>query len=182
MKNPNLDELSEEELKEYLAKHSDEDLRADMDGGVASDDIDVVAVAEEIQMPAPKKAAKEAEKRRKEEEKRKKNSMAQQPVQKPVKPVVTAPAMPEMKFVPKIEPSIKHITRTETKVIRKPRLDENGKPSSKHGSKAVCVLFVLREPFCKAIMILEQLILTYSQNGTMKRTPSGHRAMYRETR
>ena len=58
----------------------------------------------------------------------------------------------------------------------------NGKPSSKHGSKAVCVLFVLREPFCKAIMILEQLILTYSQNGTMKRTPSGHRAMYRETR
>lgn len=32
------------------------------------------------------------------------------------------------------------------------------------------------------IMILEQLILTYSQNGTMKRTPSGHRAMYRETR
>ena len=56
----------------------------------------------------------------------------------------------------------------------------NGKPSSKHGSKAVCVLFVLREPFCKAIMILEQLILTYSQNGTMKRTPSGHRAMYRE--
>lgn len=25
-------------------------------------------------------------------------------------------------------------------------------------------------------------ILTYSQNGTMKRTPSGHRAMYRETR
>ena len=58
----------------------------------------------------------------------------------------------------------------------------NGKPSSKHGSKAVCVLFVLREPFCKAIMILEQLILTYSQNGTMKRTPSGHRAMHRETR
>lgn len=57
----------------------------------------------------------------------------------------------------------------------------NGKPSSKHGSKAVCVLFVLREPFCKAIMILEQLILTCSQNGTMKRTPSGHRAMYRET-
>ena len=57
----------------------------------------------------------------------------------------------------------------------------NGKPSSKHGSKAVCVLFVLREPFCKVIMILEQLILTYSQNGTMKRTPSGHRAMYRET-
>ena len=57
----------------------------------------------------------------------------------------------------------------------------NGKPSSKHESKAVCVLFVLREPFCKAIMILEQLILTYSQNGTMKRTPSGHRAMYRET-
>ena len=42
MKNPNLDELSEEELKEYLAKHSDEDLRADMDGGVASDDIDAV--------------------------------------------------------------------------------------------------------------------------------------------
>lgn len=32
------------------------------------------------------------------------------------------------------------------------------------------------------IMILEQLILIYSQNGTMKRTPSGHRAMYRETR
>ena len=57
----------------------------------------------------------------------------------------------------------------------------NGKPSSKHESKAVCVLFVLREPFCKAIMILEQLILTYSQNETMKRTPSGHRAMYRET-
>ena len=50
-----IDKLSEEELKEYLAKHSDEDLRADMDGGVASDDIDVVAVAEEIQMPAPKK-------------------------------------------------------------------------------------------------------------------------------
>ena len=57
----------------------------------------------------------------------------------------------------------------------------NGKPSSKHGSKAVCVLFVLREPFCKVIMILEQLILTYSQNGTLKRTPSGHQAMYRET-
>ena len=57
----------------------------------------------------------------------------------------------------------------------------NGKPSSKHESKAVCVLFVLREPFCKAIMILEQLILTCSQNGTMKRIPSGHRAMYRET-
>ena len=40
---------------------------------------------------------------------------------------------------------------------------------------------MLREPFCKVIMILEQLILTCSQNGTMKRTPSGHRAMYRET-
>ena len=50
----------------------------------------------------------------------------------------------------------------------------NGKPSSKHGSKAVCVLFVLREPFCKAIMTLEQRILTYSQNGTMIRTPSGY--------
>ena len=58
----------------------------------------------------------------------------------------------------------------------------NGKPSSKHGSKAVCVLFVLREPFCKVIMTLGQLILTCSQNGTMKRTPSGHRAMHRETR
>lgn len=44
----------------------------------------------------------------------------------------------------------------------------NGKPSSKHGSKAVCVLFVLREPFCKVIMTLGQLILTCSQNGTMK--------------
>ena len=31
------------------------------------------------------------------------------------------------------------------------------------------------------IMILEQLILTCSRNGTLKRTPSGHRAMYRET-
>ena len=69
MKNPNLDELSEEELKEYLAKHSDEDLRADMDGGVASDDIDVVAVAEEIQMPAPKKARKVATKEEKERKK-----------------------------------------------------------------------------------------------------------------
>lgn len=58
----------------------------------------------------------------------------------------------------------------------------NGKPSSKHGSKAVCALFVLREPFCKAIMTLGQLILTCFLNGTMKRTPSGHRAMYRETR
>lgn len=58
----------------------------------------------------------------------------------------------------------------------------NGKPSSKHGSKAVCVLFVLREPFCKAIMTLGQLILTCFLNGTMKRTPSGHRAMYRKTR
>ena len=57
-----------------------------------------------------------------------------------------------------------------------------GKPSSKHGSKAVCVLFVLREPFCKAIMTLGQLILTCFLNGTLKRTPSGHRAMYRETR
>lgn len=44
----------------------------------------------------------------------------------------------------------------------------NGTPSSKHGSKAVCVLFVLREPFCKDIMILEQLNLTYSQNGTIR--------------
>ena len=69
MKNPNLDELSEEELKEYLAKHSDEDLRADMDGGVASDDTDVVAVAEEIQMPAPKKARKVATKEEKERKK-----------------------------------------------------------------------------------------------------------------
>lgn len=58
----------------------------------------------------------------------------------------------------------------------------NGKPSSKHESKAVCALFVLREPFCKAIMTLGQLILTCFLNGTMKRTPSGHRAMYRETR
>ena len=57
----------------------------------------------------------------------------------------------------------------------------NGKPSSKHESKAVCVLFVLREPFCKAIMTLGQLILSCFLNGTMKRTPSGHRAMYRET-
>ena len=89
------------------------------------------------EIKAEKKAAKEAEKRRKEEEKRKKNSMAQQPVQKPVKPVVTAPAMPEMKFVPKIEPSIKHITRTETKVIRKPRLDENGRPVTRKVMKTV---------------------------------------------
>ncbi len=32
-----------------------------------------------------------------------------------------------------------------------------------------------------SIMTLGQLILTCFLNGTMKRTPSGHRAMYRET-
>ncbi len=32
-----------------------------------------------------------------------------------------------------------------------------------------------------AVPLWEKAILTCSQNGTMKRTPSGHRAMYRET-
>ena len=69
MKNPNLDELSEEELKEYLAKNSEEDLRADMDGGVAVEEEEKVQVAEEIELPAPKKRKKLATKEEKEKKK-----------------------------------------------------------------------------------------------------------------
>ena len=60
MKNPNLDELSEEELKEYLAKNQDEDLKADQDGGPSEQEQkqDMVAVAAEIELPAPKKRKK----------------------------------------------------------------------------------------------------------------------------
>ena len=69
MKNPNLDELSEEELKEYLAKHSDEDLRADYDGGTVQDESTNVEVEAEIELPAPKKRVKLATKEEKERKK-----------------------------------------------------------------------------------------------------------------
>ena len=54
MKSPNLDELTEEELKEYLAQNADEDLKADLDGGVEKEE-PTIQIAEEIEMPAPKK-------------------------------------------------------------------------------------------------------------------------------
>ena len=55
MKSPNLDELTEEELQEYLAQNADEDLKADLDGGVEKEEPQQVQIAAEIEMPAPKK-------------------------------------------------------------------------------------------------------------------------------
>ena len=70
MKNPNLDELSEEELKEYLAKNSEEDLRADNDGGPTQEEsFEKVEVLEEVELPAPKKRMKLATKEEKEKKK-----------------------------------------------------------------------------------------------------------------
>ncbi len=67
MKNPNLDELSEEELKEYLAKNSEEDLRADNDGGPVQEEVEEkVQILEEVELPAPKKRLKIATKEEKE--------------------------------------------------------------------------------------------------------------------
>ena len=60
MKSPNLDELSEEELKEYLAQNADEDLKADLDGGVVEKEEPQVQIAEEVELPAPKKRLKQA--------------------------------------------------------------------------------------------------------------------------
>lgn len=72
MKSPNLDELSEEELKEYLAQNADEDLKADLDGGTIEKEEPQVQIAAEIEMPAPKKRMKQQsaeEKERKRQEK-----------------------------------------------------------------------------------------------------------------
>jgi len=73
MKSPNLDELSEEELKEYLAQNADEDLKADLDGGVVEKEEEPqVQIAEEVELPAPKKRLKQAtaeEKEKKRQEK-----------------------------------------------------------------------------------------------------------------
>ncbi len=72
MKSPNLDELSEEELKEYLAQNADEDLKADLDGGVVEKEEPQVQIAEEVELPAPKKRLKQAtaeEKEKKRQEK-----------------------------------------------------------------------------------------------------------------
>ena len=45
MKSPNLDELTEEELQEYLAQNADEDLKADLDGGVEKEEPQQIQIA-----------------------------------------------------------------------------------------------------------------------------------------
>ena len=72
MKSPNLDELTEEELQEYLAQNADEDLKADLDGGVEKEEPQQIQIAAEIEMPAPKKRQRlqtEEEKERRRQEK-----------------------------------------------------------------------------------------------------------------
>lgn len=95
------------------------------------------------QLKAEKKAARQAEKEAKRREKEarrtaregKKNTSAAQYV--PQKPVQVSPRLPEEKVVVKQAPDISHVIRTKTKLVRRVKIGEDGKPVTHKVMKTV---------------------------------------------
>jgi len=79
---------------------------------------------------AAKRAAKEAKRREKEARKAAKEGKKPVTVPKfvPQKPVVVTPRLPEEKVVVKQAPDVSRVNRTKTKLVRRVKIGEDGKP------------------------------------------------------